>query len=130
MKHKPGQPCECEQCQGVHKLWHDFAALEDSERLQLTDGNGDPGIAAERTKAVILARGRVVSPYFSERLLMHGGAISAEEEARQLMGTLDPANADPDLEIREIRTGTDEIKRFEVSVKRPELADKSDEEQS
>jgi hypothetical protein len=62
----------------------------------------------ERTKGIILAHGRAVSPYFDERQAMHGGVISVEEEFGHWMRAVDTGNAD--VEIRENRTGADDVK--------------------
>ena len=115
--------CNCESCRAVRQLWADAAAAEDPERLLLSDGNGDPGFS-ERTKSVILRHERVVTPFFHQKLSMHSSAISVEEELGALVRQMEHDNGNADIEIKEVRTGSDEIKRFEVTVKRPELEDK------
>lgn len=83
------------------------------------DANGDLALS-ERSKAVIRARGGVVTPYFDERLQMHASAESVEDEMRRTVGRI-LGDGDPDVEIKEVRTGIEGIHRFEVTVKRPEL---------
>ena len=101
-------------------MWHAAAGLEGEERLLL---NGEGEIAmAERVKAVIRAKGGVVTPYFDERLHMHRSAESVEDEMRRTVGRI-LGEGDPDVEIKEVRTGIEGIHRFQVTVKRPELTD-------
>lgn len=125
MKHTPGQWCECERCQAARKLWSEAAALEDPEKLLLTDGNGDLGFS-EKTKAVILRHGKNVTPWFNERLSAHATAISAEEEVGRLLKEMGADRDGTDIEIKELRTDSDELKRFEVTINRNELEDKKE----
>ena len=112
--------CDCDSCASARKLWADARDAESEEKL-LLENNGAVSFS-ERTKAVILARGREVSPYFDERNSMHRTAESVEEELKRTMGRIF-GEGDPDVEIRELRTDRDDLKRFEVTVKRPELED-------